>query len=97
FRLCNRVVKSEFIPQAILKFRRPPNVEDVRTIYTGLLKDRTFFLGNLQRYFFKPPLAYSFYPTEGARTYRIRRSLLWGFFAVLFLLALEIVISKKRK
>ena len=78
FQLCNRVVKSEFIPQAIIKFRRPPNVEDVRNNYSDLFKDRTFFLGNLERYFFKPPLAYSLYPTEGARTYLIRRSLLFG-------------------
>ena len=90
FNLCNRVVKSEFIPQAIIKFRRPPNVEDVRTNYSDLLQDRTFFFGNLERYFCKPPLAYSFYPTEGARTYLIRRSLLLGMIVmgILFVVAI---------
>jgi hypothetical protein len=50
-------------------------VEDVREIYTGFLKDRAFLVGNLERYLFKPPLAYSLYPTDGAATYLARRSL----------------------
>jgi hypothetical protein len=33
--LCNEVVRGEFTPHSILKYRRPPNVEDVREIYTG--------------------------------------------------------------
>lgn len=82
FSLCNDLVQSEFTPQAILKYRRPPNVEDVRDIYTGFLKDRTFLLGNLDRYLFKPPLAYSLYPTEGRETYFLRRLLFWGFLLV---------------
>jgi len=80
FVLCNSLVRSEFTPQSILKYRRPPNVEDVREIYAGFLNDRTFLLGNLERYLFKPQLAYSLYPTEGGHTYFIRRFL---FFALL--------------
>jgi hypothetical protein len=79
FSLCNRTVRSEFTPHSILKYRRPPNVEDVRSIYTGFFKDWTFLTGNLERYWFKPQLAYSFYPTEGAQTYSLRRFLLFGF------------------
>jgi hypothetical protein len=79
FTLCNDVVKSEFTSHSILKYRRPPNVEDVREIYTGFIKDRAFLLGNLERYLFKPQLAYSFYPTEGGNTYLLRRVLFAGF------------------
>ncbi len=71
-------VRGEFTSHSIFKYRRPPNVEDVREIYTGFIKDRTFLLGNLERYFFRPQLAYSLYPTEGADTYRLRQGLLFG-------------------
>jgi hypothetical protein len=87
YALCNDMVRSEFTPHSILKYRRPPNVEDVREIYAGFLKDRTFLLGNLERYLFKPQLAYSLYPTEGGHTYLLRRFLFWGFvlsFAIWF-------------
>ncbi len=80
--LCNDLLKSEFTPHEILKYRRPPNVEDVRNIYTGFLKERTFLLGNLERYLFKPQLAYSLYPTDGRQTYSIRRFLFWGFLSM---------------
>lgn len=80
FPFCNALVRSEFTPQSILKYRRPPNVEDVRENYSGFFSDRTFLLGNLERYLFKPQLAYSLYPTEGGHTYFIRRFL---FFALL--------------
>jgi hypothetical protein len=79
YSLCNNMVRAEFTPHAILKYRRPPNVEDVREIYTGFFKDRTFLLGNLERYLFKPQLAYSLYPTDGRHTYFVRRFLFWGF------------------
>jgi hypothetical protein len=79
YALCNGVVREEFTSHSILKYRRPPNVEDVRSIYTGFLRDRTFLTGNLERYLFKPQLAYSFYPTEGAHTYAVRRVLFFGF------------------
>jgi hypothetical protein len=75
FELCNSLVRDEFTSHSILKYRRPPNVEDVREIYTGFYRDRTFLLGNLERYLFKPQLAYSFYPTEGGHTYLLRRTL----------------------
>jgi hypothetical protein len=75
FILCNAAVREEFTPHSILKYRRPPNVEDVRDIYDGFIKDRTFLVGNLERYLFKPQLAYSLYPTEGEHTYFVRRAL----------------------
>jgi hypothetical protein len=75
FTQCNAVVSGEFTPHSIFKYRRPPNVEDVRENYTGFWKDRTFLLANLERYLFKPQLAYSLYPTEGGHTYFVRRSL----------------------
>ena len=78
FSLCNRVVKNEFIAQSIFKYRRPPALEDVRYDYTGFLKDSAFLWGNLERYLFKPPLAYSFYPTNGKQTYIIRNLLFWS-------------------
>jgi hypothetical protein len=83
FPLCNRAVRSEFTPHSILKYRRPPNVEDVRALYTGFYKDWTFLTANLERYLFKPQLAYSFYPTEGKQTYLIRRFLFLGLAASL--------------
>jgi hypothetical protein len=85
FEICNSPVRSEFTPHSILKYRRPPNVEDVREIYTGFFKDRAFLWGNLTRYLFKPQLAYSLYPTEGGQTYLLRRFLfftLLGIFAI---------------
>jgi len=75
FSLINAAVRSEFTSHSIITFRRPPNVEDVRGIYTGFYRDRTFLTGNLERYLFKPQLAYSFYPTDGEHTYFVRRSL----------------------
>ncbi len=85
FALCNSLVRSEFTAHSIFKYRRPPNVEDVREIYAGFFKDRTFFLGNLERYLFKPPLAYSFYPTEGGHTTFVRRFLFFALLASLVL------------
>ena len=81
YALSNDVVRSEFTPHSILKYRRPPNVEDVRDLYTGFYRDWTFLTGNLERYLFKPQLAYSFYPTEGKDTYLIRRLLFLGLVA----------------
>jgi hypothetical protein len=78
FSRCNAFLRDEFTSHSILKYRRPPNVEDVRDDYSGFLADRTFLLGNLERYFFKPQLAYSLYPTEGGATYFLRRALLFG-------------------
>jgi hypothetical protein len=97
FTQCNMEVRSEFSPHNIFKFRRPPNVEDVREIYTGFVRDRTFLLGNLERYLFKPQLAYSLYPTEGTRTYCIRRVLLYGMMASLLLWIVLAVRNRKTR
>lgn len=72
------VVERQFLNNAIYKWRRPPNVEDLRSDYTLLFKNWEFFWGNLQRYYFKPPLAIANYPTEGNRTYLVRHLLLWS-------------------
>jgi hypothetical protein len=85
FPLVNALVRDEFTAHSIFKYRRPPNVEDVREIYTGFFKDRTFLLGNLERYLFKPQLAYSFYPTEGGRTYFVRQALFFLLLATFLL------------
>lgn len=78
-----RVVQDQFTNNIIYKWRRPPNVEDFRSDYTLLFKDWEFFWGNLERYYFKPPLAIANYPTEGNRTYFVRHLLLWSFLAAL--------------
>jgi hypothetical protein len=95
--LCNAAIKEEFTPHSILKYRMPPNVEDVREIYTGFVRDWTFLTGNIERYLFKPPLAYSLYPTDGARTYLIRRSLFFGMVAVLLVWLMLIAAGRRRK
>ncbi|MDB4385257.1 transglutaminase-like domain-containing protein [Opitutaceae bacterium] len=77
------VVQRQFLNSAIYKWRRPPNVEDIRSDYTLLFKNWTFFWANLERYYFKPPLAIANYPTEGNRTYLVRHFLLWTFLTAL--------------
>jgi len=79
FPIVGDVVERQFLTSAIFKWRRPPNVEDLRSDYTLLFKNWDFFWGNLERYYFKPPLAYANYPTEGNRTYWERHLLLWSF------------------
>ncbi|MFZ5517867.1 MAG: transglutaminase domain-containing protein [Candidatus Zhuqueibacterota bacterium] len=95
FSECNGVTKSEFIGQAILKYRRPPFVEDVRYNYTGFVKDSAYLWGNLERYLFKPPLAYSLYPTEGRRTYIIRHLLFWSMLAAAILWGVTGIFSRR--
>ena len=94
---CNATVRGEFIPQSILKYRRPPNVEDVREIYTGFARNKTFLFGNLERYLFKPQLAYSLYPTEGKDTYVLRRILFFTWLASLMLWMVAAVIKYQSK
>lgn len=96
FAQCNPEVRGEFIPQSVFKYRRPPNVEDVRSIYTGFYRDWTFLTGNLERYLFKPQLAYSLYPTEGAATYRLRQGLFATFVAAVVLWLLFRIRSRRR-
>jgi hypothetical protein len=79
FSAVNAVARQEFGAQTIIKYRHPPNVEDVRDVYSMLLKDRTFAWVNFQRYLWDPPLAYSLLPTDGGRTYRVRQGLLAAF------------------
>jgi hypothetical protein len=94
---CNATLRGEFIAQSIFKYRRPPNVEDVREIYTGFVRDRTFLFGNLERYLFKPQLAYSLYPTEGKTTYFVRRALFFAWLASLVVWMASAVKNKKRR
>ena len=91
---CNNVVRKEFTAHSILKIRRPPNVEDVRTIYTGFRKDFTFLWANLERYLFKPPLSYSYYPTEGKRTYYVRWGLFYGMIVSLVLAVVACILKR---
>jgi hypothetical protein len=81
FNLVNAVAKSEYGRQTIIKYRRPPNVEDLRGSYGMLLRDRTFAYANLKRYLWEPAPAYSKYPTNGSATYNVRQ----GLFAALML------------
>ncbi len=78
--------REEFGPQAIIKYRQPPNVEDVRDIYPMLLRDRTFALANVDRYLFHPNPAYTNLHTGAAQTYLLRRSLFAALAAALLLL-----------
>ena len=78
FALVNDTAKKQFTEQSIIKYRRPPNVEDIRSQYGMLLKTATFTVTNFKRYFFKPDLAYSILPTHGSQVYRLRHGLLAG-------------------
>lgn len=75
FAFVNTTAKKQANEQTIIKYRLPPNVEDVRDIYSMLLTSPTFAWTNFKRYLWQPAPAYSMYPTHGARTYRIRQSL----------------------
>jgi hypothetical protein len=97
FALCNQFYRSEFTPHSIFKYRRPPNVEDVREIYSGFFSDRTFLLGNLERYLFNPQLAYSLYPTEGGHTYFFRRILFFAMLTSFVCWMTLVVIGRLRK
>jgi len=97
FPLCNALVREEFTAHSIFKYRRPPNVEDVREIYTGFFKDWTFLAGNLERYLFKPQLAYSFYPTEGGQTYLLRRALFLGLLAAFLLWIGAVMLARVKR
>ncbi len=76
--LVNLLPKTHLNRQSIIKYRRPPNVEDTRDIYSMLLMSRTFTWTNFQRYLYKPTLAYSKLPTNGVNTYLLRQSLFAG-------------------
>ncbi|MFI5356555.1 MAG: transglutaminase domain-containing protein [Opitutales bacterium] len=91
FALVNRVARIEATPQTIIKYRRPPNVEDVRDLYGMLLRDRTFAWTNLKRYLFEPAPAYSLMPTNGPRNYLLRRTLFGALLVSLGLLVAALV------
>jgi hypothetical protein len=91
FSAVNGLARQEFGRQAILKYRHPPNVEDIRDVYSMLLQDRTFAWVNFKRYLWDPPLAYSLLPTDGARTYRVRQSLAAGLVLTGLLLGVALV------
>ncbi|MBP6507624.1 MAG: transglutaminase domain-containing protein [Opitutaceae bacterium] len=78
FAWVNEMAKVEFTQQSILKYRRPPNVEDLRNIYSMLGQSRVFAWTNFRRYLCTPDLAYSKFPTNGVATYRLRQSLFAG-------------------
>ncbi len=75
FTLINATAVNQASEQSILKYREPPNVEDVRSVYSMLLKEPTFAWTNFKRYLLAPAPAYSLLPTDAARNYRIRQSL----------------------
>jgi hypothetical protein len=87
FALVNLLPRTHLSRQSIIKYRRPPNVEDTRDVYSMLFKSPTFTWVNFQRYLFKPTLAYSKYPTDGVRTYFVRQSLCFGLIVSFILLA----------
>jgi len=77
FALVNATARRQFSRQTIIKYRRPPNVEDIRHHYGMLLKSWTFTWTNFKRYLYRHDLAYSNFPTNGNRVYRLRQ-LLFG-------------------
>ena len=85
--LVNLLPRTHLNRQSIIKYRRPPNVEDTRDMYSMLLKSPTYTWVNFQRYLFKPTLAYSNLPTNGVRTYFVRQSLFAGLIISFILLA----------
>ena len=91
FSTVNWLARQEFNHQAIIKYRHPPNVEDLREVYSMLLKDRTFTWVNFKRYLWDPPLAYSLLPTDGVRTYCMRQSLFTGLVGTALLLGVALV------
>lgn len=91
------VIEEYFVTSSIYKWRRPPFVEDIRTNYGMLLKDRTFFWENLRRYYFRPPLALANYPTNGKQTYMMRHLLLWPFLVSLTVAILSLMCARRRQ
>lgn len=90
-------IERQFTLSNIYKWRQPPLVEDIRSDYSMLFKDWTFFWGNLERYYFKPPLAYSHFPTPGEQTYWTRHLLLWSFLASLLATGIAFVRNHARR
>ncbi len=93
YSLVNWLARQEYGRQAIIKYRHPPNIEDVRGIYSMLSHDRTFAWTNFTRYLYDPPAAYSMLPTDGVRVYRLRQTLFAGL--ILSLIMTLIALSRR--
>jgi hypothetical protein len=78
FSLVNRTAKNQATRHSIIKYRRPPNVEDVRQQHEMLLTSWTFAWANFRRYLYYYDLAYSNMPTQGETVYRLRQMLFGG-------------------
>ncbi len=78
FSLVNRCAKKQFTPHTIIKYRRPPNMEDIRHIYSILFTSGGYAWSNFKRYLWHYDLAYSNMPTKGNCVYRLRQSLFAG-------------------
>jgi hypothetical protein len=89
FHLVNATASKQFTKQTIIKYRRPPNVEDIRHRYGMLFRNWTFTWTNFKRYLYRYDLAYSNFPTKGNRVYRLRQLL----FGALILSAVALILS----
>ena len=76
--------KKQATAHSIIKYRRPPNIEDIRHKYGMLLTSRHFAWTNFKRYLYLYDFAYSNLPTRGERTYLVRQSLFVGLVVSLF-------------
>jgi len=78
FEMVNMTAKKQFTPHAIIKYRRPPNIEDIRDMYSMLFTSGSFAWSNFKRYLWHHDLAYSNMPTKGECVYHLRQSLFVG-------------------
>ncbi len=81
FALVNRTATNQATMHSIIKYRRPPIVEDIRHKYGMLFKSWIFTWSNFKRYLYRYDPAYANMPTNGKATYRIRQSLFAGLVA----------------
>ena len=78
FELVTFTPEQQFTPHAIIKYRRPPNIEDIRDMYSMWFTSWSFAWSNFTRYLWHYDLAYSNMPTKGEFVYRLRQSLFVG-------------------
>lgn len=78
FTMVNQTAKNQSTKHTIIKYRRPPNAEDVRHKYSMLFRNWTFAWTNFKCYLYRYNFAYSKMPTAGLRVYRARQSLFAG-------------------
>jgi len=91
FELVNKTAKKQFTPHTIIKYRKPPNIEDVRDRYGMLFTSWTFAWSNFCRYLSRADLAYANFPTEGDRVYRTRQFLFGALVGSLISLGLNVL------